>query len=668
MRRPARRPRPSWRRSWRCPSPTIEGALAQVELSGAVLRGQFVSRRPRGAAVVRPPAAGTHEPAHARALRRDIEPVSASDFVRFLLELAARPPGHPARRPRGAARGRSQQLQGFEAAAGAWEQEILPARLADYDPDWLDDLCLGGEVVWGRFEPRAEGTQTPTRAAPIALAAAPRPGLPARAPAADSAWPRGSAPRRPRGARLPHAAGASFLEEIVSGARRLRAEVEEGLWELVAAGRVTADGFAALRALLPSACSARRRQRPAPLVRPLDAPAGPVGHGPMVAAAITAGVAGPAAATDPTAAVIDGPGGPARGCWPASTCALGRRVPGPAAPGAAGAAVARSGPRLPPAGDARASCAAGAWWRASWASSSPRPRRWSRCAAIRRRPQNGEVLALSACDPLNLVGHHHTGHRIPATLANTVVYRDGVPTDETGHEAVVAEINPYPLPRGRVCRRVERPLTPTLPRMGASSPPFASQFASRYAPWPGSGLSGLGAPSGAVPILLRALPMYSWMAESSGAIRAASLVGLRPPVRNSPRFMCGRAQQHVVLGTRAFLAGWRRGPERRRGVVLGVLELRLGPAGQGLDVLRDRPRRPPGTPSRPGPRARPISACCAPGHQRLGLGRIARGRRAPAAFVVGRRRQGARGRGSDGRRPLARSAAGHRLHARHGTP
>jgi ATP-dependent helicase Lhr and Lhr-like helicase len=68
--------------------------------------------------------------------------------------------------------------------------------------------------------------------------------------------------------------------------------------------------------------------------------------------------------------------------------------------------------------------------------------------AIRRAPKQGEVLALSACDPLNLVGIITPGARIPATLANTVVYKDGVPTDDTGHEAAVAsaEINPYPLP------------------------------------------------------------------------------------------------------------------------------------------------------------------------------------------------------------------------------
>src|SRR5207249_3771391 len=68
------------------------------------------------------------------------------------------------------------QLQGFEAAAGSWESEILPARVQGYDPDDLDRLCLGGQVVWGRLSGRgsvemAPGRRGPlTRTAPITLA------------------------------------------------------------------------------------------------------------------------------------------------------------------------------------------------------------------------------------------------------------------------------------------------------------------------------------------------------------------------------------------------------------------------------------------------------------------------------------------------------------------
>src|SRR5204862_6136664 len=62
-----------------------------------------------------------------------------------------------------------EQLQGFEAGAGAWEEDLLPARLSGYDPAWLDALCLSGEVSWGRLRPPGEARRGPTRAAPVSL-------------------------------------------------------------------------------------------------------------------------------------------------------------------------------------------------------------------------------------------------------------------------------------------------------------------------------------------------------------------------------------------------------------------------------------------------------------------------------------------------------------------
>ena len=86
------------------------------------------------------------------------------------------------------------------------------------------------------------------------------------------------------------------------------------------------------------------------------------------------------------------------------------------------------------------------WWAASWASEFASPEAVESLRAIRRGPRHGEVLALSACDPLNLVGIFAPGNRIPATLANTVVYKDGVPTDHSGHPEQQQGSDPYPLP------------------------------------------------------------------------------------------------------------------------------------------------------------------------------------------------------------------------------
>jgi ATP-dependent Lhr-like helicase len=147
------------------------------------------------------------------------------------------------------------QLEGYEIPAAAWETTILPARVADYKRAYLDQLCYAGDVMWGRlsphpaFTPSSDGRQRrirPTKLAPIALFA--------RENAAELVVDKGD-----RSPALSHAArevldeiaqrGAPFFADIVRGTKRLPAEVEEALWQLVAGGLVTADGFDALRAL-----------------------------------------------------------------------------------------------------------------------------------------------------------------------------------------------------------------------------------------------------------------------------------------------------------------------------------------------------------------------------------------------------------------------------------
>src|SRR5690606_34381542 len=152
------------------------------------------------------------------------------------------------------------QLEGFEAPAAAWETEILPARVNEYDPASLDELSRAGRVVWTRIAPlQASGGRAPApvRTTPIVLAQ--RRNL--------AAWNALAAERDDvqlgSGARKVFAYldahGASFFDDIVEGCGLLRAQLEEALAELVANGLVAADSFAGLRALLvPS-----ERRRPA---------------------------------------------------------------------------------------------------------------------------------------------------------------------------------------------------------------------------------------------------------------------------------------------------------------------------------------------------------------------------------------------------------------------
>ena len=110
-------------------------------------------------------------------LRAEIEPVAARDFLRFLFGWQRVAPTR-AWRGRDAVDAVVGQLEGFEAPAGAWESEILPARLAGYEPAWLDDRCLAGRVAWTRLRrarrrdaSTAERGGAPVRTTPITLLA-----------------------------------------------------------------------------------------------------------------------------------------------------------------------------------------------------------------------------------------------------------------------------------------------------------------------------------------------------------------------------------------------------------------------------------------------------------------------------------------------------------------
>jgi ATP-dependent Lhr-like helicase len=230
---------------------TIDVALIRLETEGSVLRGRF-----RGAAEEwcnRRVLARIHR-LTLGTLRREIEPVSTADYVRFLFRWQHVTPSSRLHGVEGTL-AVIRQLEGYEVPAAAWETTVLPARVADYNRGYLDKLCYSGDVMWGRlsphpaFTPAADGRQRrirPTKLAPIALFA--------REHAADLIVRGGD-----ETAALSHAArevldeitqrGAPFFADIVRGTKRMPAEVEEALWQLVAAGLVTADGFDALRAL-----------------------------------------------------------------------------------------------------------------------------------------------------------------------------------------------------------------------------------------------------------------------------------------------------------------------------------------------------------------------------------------------------------------------------------
>jgi ATP-dependent helicase Lhr and Lhr-like helicase len=245
------------------PVTEIDKTLLRIETTGLILRGVFDktlsgdtqwSER-RLLARIHRLTLGT--------LRKQIEPVTAATFMRWLLRWQHVSPGSQARAEHGTLQV-LRQLQGFEIPASAWERQVLARRISNYDPKLLDQLCLTGAVGWGRLSPHpamledSSGTGrrvVPTSVAPITFFVrdeAEWMALPsvrsANRDAEQEVRGLGSSAREVL--TFLRTRGASFFADIVRGTDKLKSEIETALWELVAGGLVTADGFDNLRALI----------------------------------------------------------------------------------------------------------------------------------------------------------------------------------------------------------------------------------------------------------------------------------------------------------------------------------------------------------------------------------------------------------------------------------
>jgi ATP-dependent Lhr-like helicase len=406
----------------------VEGALARLEAEGVLLRGRFDPARDGAGGPVevceRRLLARIHRHTTER-LRREIEPVTAQDFLRFLLRWQHVAPGTQLEGRRGLLAA-VERLQGFEAAAGSWEEAIFPRRVAGYRPGWLDDLCLSGEVVWGRLGLRAaaeegpapeagRGGLVPSRATPVSfvlreslprlLAAArgeARPALPGEGPARAVL-------------ECLRTRGALFYRDLVAATGRLRIEVEEGLWDLVARGLVTADGFGSVRALLtarerwvPRAASRSRRQRLAGdhvgaegrwslLPEPPDGRGGG-----LDTEALAEAVAGQ---------LLLRYGVLFRDLMARETFVLPWRE------------ILWALRRL----EARGVARGGRFVTGFVGEQYALPEAVEALRQTRRLERGGETVRVAAVDPLNLVGILTPGPRVPALRTHLVAYRDGLP-------------------------------------------------------------------------------------------------------------------------------------------------------------------------------------------------------------------------------------------------
>jgi ATP-dependent Lhr-like helicase len=389
-------------------------ALTRLETEGFAFRGRFTAPDGPEEFCARRLLARIHAYTQQR-LRREIEPVTSQDYIRFLLRWQHVAPGTK-REGRLGVLAVVEQLQGFELAAGAWEDGVLAARVENYRGEWLDDLSMSGDVTWGRLSlrngevdeaPRRSG-MSPSRATPITLTI--RDDLPWLLQAArGDRIPGPPGPGRTRDvldALREH--GALFQSDLITITRRLPTEVEEALWEAVARGLVTADGFGTVRSLLfrrnvARATNRRRLRR---------------GRGAFAARSA--------------------------GRWSLLPGAIATEDPDELAEAVAEQLLARWGVVFR---DLLAREALAVPWReVLWALRRMEARGTIRggrfvtgftgeqyalpeavdvLRSVRKLARSGEMVRISATDPLNLVGIVLPGPRVPALPTNSVTYIDG---------------------------------------------------------------------------------------------------------------------------------------------------------------------------------------------------------------------------------------------------
>jgi ATP-dependent Lhr-like helicase len=395
----------------------VAAALIALEAEGFAMRGRFTPGANDEEWCERRLLARIHGYTIKR-LRAEIEPVAARDFLRFLFSWQhvtddARMEGPDALDEVVG------QLEGFGAPAGAWETEILPARLAGYEPAWLDDRCLAGRVTWSRLGPRSgrptngDRRAAPVRTTPITLLVRQNAALWASLNTrSDTTEP---SPRAQQVVDFLRQHGASFFDEMAGGSGLLRSQLEEALAELVALGMVTSDSFGGLRALLvpsdrrQSLTGARRRRRTASF--------GMDGAG-RWALVRRAPLTQPGVASDPQAVEHL-----ARTLLRRYGVVFWRLLE-------------REAPWLPPWRDLlrvyrtlerRGEIRGGRFVAGFSGEQYALPEAVGALREARRKAPGDTLVSLSGADPLNLAGILTPGAKVAALTGNRVLYRDGLP-------------------------------------------------------------------------------------------------------------------------------------------------------------------------------------------------------------------------------------------------
>jgi ATP-dependent helicase Lhr and Lhr-like helicase len=403
----------------------INGALIALEAEGFAMRGHFTAASAQESAqeewCERRLLARIHRYTVKR-LRAEIEPVAARDFLRYLSEWQRVLPGA---RMQGsdALAAILTQLEGFESPAGAWETEVIPSRITEYEPQWLDENIRAGRFIWTRLAARSGGSRgedsaargaSPIRSTPIVLLA--RRHVPLWSMFADQSDPAPLTSRAQAVAEFIRERGASFFDEIAESVGMLPVEVEEALAELVAVGLVNSDSFAGLRVLLmpsgrragrPNSYGARHKRRLA-LFGMADA-----GRWALVRRPAAESKARKDEAVEQIVRTL-------LRRWGVVFWKL----------------LTREADWLPPWRDilsccrrleARGEIRGGRFVAGFSGEQFAIPEAIGLLRDVRRKPPTAQYVSLSAADPLNLIGILTPGPRLSSLAGNRLLYRDGLP-------------------------------------------------------------------------------------------------------------------------------------------------------------------------------------------------------------------------------------------------
>ena len=396
---------------------SIEQALNALQQEGFVMQGRFTPHSTDSEWCERGLLARIHRYT-LKQLRSEVEPVAPADFMRFLFHWhGLDDPGEG----EAALQRTLGQLEGLSLPAASWENQILPARIKPYWSSDLDQLCSAGKVVWLRLQAstgdKALRRKNPAiKTTPIAFIARPHIGH----WRAYTTLPAMDVLDLSDGARKVCAAlkewGASFFEELLAQTGLLTSQLEAALGELTAQGLISSDSFQGLRTLITPQHIQRRRNRRYPR------------HDPHASAGRWSLLRSAPNTQDDRHAHAEH-----------MARVLLRRY------GVVFRKLLEREDRLPPwrellyvyrRMEARGELRGGRFVQGFAGEQYALPDAVAALREIRNQPKHGDLITLSAADPLNLSGLITPGPRVAAHPSQRLLYRDGHPIEKPGPDLI----------------------------------------------------------------------------------------------------------------------------------------------------------------------------------------------------------------------------------------